>query len=219
MADDSTKEEAAVEWSRLPVLEYVDKESQVKFAAAVTMINLAVLAVLFVSWLNSCSTQHAVLPSDYGPPDDPNPSEDLDYVPQALATLGGEAGVTIKERTLIYYSDTTTFTRTMNGVEGNFWQPVSYTCGCREPDCTFRSCGGTIPINVTYEQCTPWQEALALATGVMVYFNVAITLVVAVPILCCFRGIRKRGDDGRGMDLNRWHYAKICGGAIWETIV
>jgi len=92
-----------------------------------------------------------VLPSDFD-------SDDLDYVPQALATLEGQAGVTIIERTLIYYSDIR-FNRTFNGVENSYWQPISYTCGCYgEPDCTFRSCGGTIPINVEYEQCTPWQE-------------------------------------------------------------
>ncbi|CAB1100357.1 unnamed protein product [Ectocarpus sp. CCAP 1310/34] len=213
-SNDDARREAALELSRLPVLEYVREKSRGKFGAAVTLLNVVVLVVLFVAWLHSCSTFHAVLPSDSGP------SSDLDYVPPALAKLEGEAGVTITERTLIYYSDTDTFNRTFNGVISNFWQPVSYTCGCTsDSECTFRSCGGTLPINVTYEQCTPWQEALALATGVMVYFNLGITLLIAVPILFCFPGIRKRGVDGRAVELNRWHYAKICGGAVWESIV
>lgn len=151
MADD-VQREAALELSQLPVLEYVEKKKRLWFAFGVMLLNVAVLLGIFFTWLDFCSTQHAVLPSDYD-------SDDLDYVPQALATLEGQAGVTIIERTLIYYSDTGRFNRTFNGVESSFWQPTSYTCGCYgDPDCNFRSCGGTIPINVQYEQCTPWQE-------------------------------------------------------------
>jgi len=62
-------------------------------------------------------------------------------------------------------------------------------------------------------------KALALATGIMVYFNVGITLLIAVPILYFSPGIRRRGEDGTPIELHRWHYAKICGAAIWESIV
>ncbi|CAM9943377.1 unnamed protein product [Scytosiphon promiscuus] len=210
---DTSKEEAALACSRLPVLAYFREGSGRTtvgfFVAALNLLALAYLAWFFSS---SCTTQHGVLPSESPSSDVTDPDS---YVPPALAELEDQAGVTMLERSLIYYSATDTFERggTVDGVDTtlSYWEPQSFTCGCGAGgDCNLASCGGTIPIVVKYEQCPPFEEAFALATGLVVWLNVGITVLCVLALCCCSANIRGRDSStGSAIKLRKWDFVKI----------
>lgn len=158
---DTSKEEAALACSRLPVLTYF-REGSARTIAAFLVAALNLVALVYLVWFfnTSCTIQHGVVPSE-SPPDDVTDPDS--YAPPALAELQDQAGVTMLERSLIYYSATETFERdwTVDDTDTtlSYWEPQSFTCGCGAGGaCNLASCGGTIPIVVKYEQCPPFEE-------------------------------------------------------------
>ncbi|CAN0005392.1 unnamed protein product [Scytosiphon promiscuus] len=217
---DTSKEEAALACSRLPVLCYF-KEGPARTTAGflVTALNLFTLGFLVWFFNNSCTTHYGVLPSE-------SPSDDVtdpdSYVPPALAQLQDQAGVTMLESSLIYYSANDTFLRygTVDGVETTlfYWEPHAFTCGCGAGgDCNLASCGGTIPVVVKYEQCPQLEEAAALATGLVVWVNVGMTVLAMLALCSCSANIRRADSStGRAVKLQIWDYLKICS-LKWES--
>ncbi|CAN0242201.1 unnamed protein product [Pylaiella littoralis] len=206
IAVDRRREDALLTCSRLPVLEHFHQRPSICLAAAAILLNLGVFFFLVYFFHASCTTLHGLLPSE-SPPDDAADPEN--YIPAALAQLQDQGGVEILETSLIYYSATETFER--SGATSTsltsllFWAPEGVTCGCGvgSDDCKLASCAGTIPIVVKYEQCPPLGEAFALATGLVVWLNVSLTVLLVIVLCLLPETCKKNGSIGF------WGYVRL----------
>jgi hypothetical protein len=96
-----------------------------------------------------------------------------------LIGLQNQAGVTIKTQYWIVYSSSDTYPLLDDG--STYWEPKAITCGCGEGGgCQLASCSGTNPVYVVYESCIPSFEAFSLASGLVIYANAAVSILVVI---------------------------------------
>ncbi|CAN0354306.1 unnamed protein product [Ascophyllum nodosum] len=98
---------------------------------------------------------------------------------------------------LVNYKANETFVQ----LDVTYWFPFALTCGCDA--CNLASCTGTAPILVEYELCNGWAEALALASGLVMYINMVLTLVLVIVLALV---PRTRRDN---VKLSLWDYVTI----------
>ncbi|CAM9398808.1 unnamed protein product [Phaeothamnion confervicola] len=122
----------------------------------------------------SCNTKYVVLPNEAASSGDP-----VDVAPPALVELVQQTGVTILARSLIAYSNETTFVQ----LGASYWAPLAVTCGCDA--CNLLSCSATVPLSVTYRQCLPYSQAFALAFAFFTNVLVASAVVVMTLAALC----------------------------------
>lgn len=134
--------------------------------SAIVLINFVTLIGAFFFFHTRCHNVTEVFPNSLT-------TSETD----TLTDLKNRRGVTIKTVYLIVYSSTGTYPL----LNGTYWEPKAVTCGCGAGgDCQLASCSGTNPVYVTYDSCTPGFESFSLASGLVIYIDAAVSIIIVM---------------------------------------